>query len=74
MMSQIKVGSAWVLKETGDCVIVVSANRTGHQYDRYWLLEVMRSDGSISQIEDYALLSNYSKFESQDQQHDSSTF
>ena len=59
----VEVGSAWIRKETGDCVVVVSANRTGHQYDRYWLLEVMKSDGSIRRIEDYSLLSDYNLFE-----------
>ena len=70
MINRIKIGSAWSRKDTGECVVVVSANRTGHQYDRYWLLEVMKSDGSIRQIEDFSLLTNYHGFESHKVDHD----
>lgn len=64
MMCQVEIGSAWIRQETGDCVVVVSANRTGHQYDRYWLLEVVEPDGKITRIEDYSLMTNYERLES----------
>jgi len=70
MINRIEIGSAWVRKDTRECVVVVAANRSGHQYDRHWLLEVMRSDGTISQIEDYSLLANYCGFESQQECYD----
>tara|TARA_Y100000592_G_scaffold92714_1_gene154824 strand:- start:240 stop:452 length:213 start_codon:yes stop_codon:yes gene_type:complete len=70
MICPVKVGSAWAQKETGDCIIVVSANRTGHQYDRHWLLEVMKADGSIRRIEDYSLFTNYDRLESQELPND----
>lgn len=70
MICRVEIGSAWIRKDTEDCVVVVSANRTGHQYDRHWLLEVMRSDGSIGRIEDYSLFSNYYRFKSQEDKDD----
>ena len=70
MICRVEIGSAWIQKDTKDCVVVVSANRTGHQYDRYWLLEVMRADGSIRCIEDYSLFSSYYRFESQEDKDD----
>lgn len=70
MICRVEIGSAWIRKDTKDCVVVVAANRTGHQYDRFWLLEVMRSDGSIGRIEDYSLLSNYCRFENQEVKDD----
>ena len=70
MINRIKIGSAWAQKDTGECVVVVAANRTGHQYDRYWLLEVMRSDGSINRIEDFVLAANYNGLEEHQENHD----
>ena len=65
MMCPAKVGTAWSQKETGDCVIVVTANRTGHQYDRYWQLEVLHSDGTIRTVDDYVLLAQYESVKSE---------
>ena len=59
MMNRIKVGTAWAQKETGECIVIVGSSRTGHQYDRYWLLEALYPDGKIHTIEDYNLTSHY---------------
>lgn len=70
MKSSIKIGSAWSKKESGDCVIVVAAERTGHQYDRYWLIEVMTDAGNIQRIEDWNLMSQYEMIKSAKELHD----
>ena len=64
MINRVKIGSAWSRKETGECIVVISAARTGHQYDRYWQLEALHSDGTIRTIDDYVLLSQYESVKS----------
>ena len=75
-MSDIEIGSAWVHKKLGGSVVVLSESRTGHQYDRYWLLEVLAENGKIIKIEDYVLLSEYQSlahYKEDEEKNDSST-
>jgi len=60
MRSEIKVGSTWTHKKSGSSMLIVSGNRSGHQYDRHWLFEAMTTEGQIVEIEDYVLLHTYS--------------
>ena len=75
-MSDIEIGSAWIHKKMGGSVVVLSEIRTGHQYDRYWLLEALTEKGEIIKIEDYVLLSEYQALalcEEGQEKNDSST-
>jgi len=58
-MTKIKVGSAWVHKNTKNTIVIIAGNRTGHQYDRFWMFEGMTASGQIIEIEDYTLTSTY---------------
>ena len=65
-LSSVKVGSLWESKETGTCVCVVSVSRTGHQYDRYFEIEVLGDKGEISSHPDYAFVQDFNQVSTKD--------
>lgn len=61
MISSIKTGTLWFHNVTRDTVVVVGSQRTGHQYDRYFQIEAVNSEGQILSLEDYVFVSEYSQ-------------
>ncbi len=61
MISSIKTGTLWLHNATRDAVVIVGSRRTGHQYDRYFQIEAVNSEGQFLSLEDYVFVSEYSQ-------------
>ena len=56
--NRIKIGSLWISDDKPN-LVVISKERSGHQYDRHYLCDCSSTEGKIVQIEDYELLRLY---------------
>jgi hypothetical protein len=56
---QIQRGSVWLKKDRKDIMTVISIQRAGHQYDRHFICECLKTSGEIVELEDYQIFIDY---------------
>ena len=57
----IRVGSMWASTKDGSIMVIVSKQRSGHQYDRHYMCECLMESGAMIDIEDYMIYLGYTQ-------------